>query len=85
MVRVGAVVAGTGVIPSFGRSVLGEDDLQKLAVQVMGQKVPMFTEHDFDQPIEVAVVLAEVRDGPGEDEKHLYVEYDVPEEHAHTN
>jgi hypothetical protein len=81
MVRIKAVIAGTGVIPMYGQALLDEDDLQKMAQQLLGSKVPMFTEHDLDQPIEAAVVVAEVRDGP-EGDRQLYVEYEVPGDQA---
>jgi len=81
MARIEAIIAGTGVIPAFGRALLEEDDLQRLAEQLMGQRVPMFTEHDLDRPVDVTVVRTAVRDGP-EGDRRLYVEYDVPDEQA---
>ena len=79
MARVEAVIAGTGEIPSYGRSLLDEEELNQFAEQLRGQRVPMFLEHDLDQPIEVTVVSAEVRDGATGD-RQLRVIYDVPDD-----
>lgn len=81
MTRIEAIIAGTGVIPMYGQALLDEDDLQRMAEQLLGSRVPMLTEHDLDQPIEATVAVAEVRDGP-EGDRQLYVEYDVPDDKA---
>jgi hypothetical protein len=81
MVRLQAVIAGTGVIPMYGQSLLDEDDLERMAEQLRGATMPMLTEHDLDKPIESVVAVAEVRDGP-DGERQLYVEFDVPDDKA---
>ena len=74
MARVEAVIAGTGVIPVYGRPLLDEDDLQAMARQLLESKTPMFLDHDLDAPLEATVRLAEVRDGATGD-RQLYVEF----------
>lgn len=81
MVRRDAIVATTGVIPMYGRALLDEDDLLRMAKQLLGQAVPMLVDHDPDQPIRVTVAAAEVRPIAA-DESALFVTYDVPDEEA---
>jgi len=81
MARIEAIVAGTGVIPSYGKPLLDEHDLRRLADQLTGSSVPMLIEHDLDQPVDVVVVRTEIRDGP-EGDRQLFVEYEVPDEQA---
>ena len=81
MTRVVAVLAGTEVIPKFGWALLDESDLQRMAEKLRGQQVPMHVEHDLDNPIEMLVVSADVRDAES-GHKHLVVEYEVSDEVA---
>ena len=48
MVLVDAVIAGTHVLPSFGRSILTKELLEQLAEQLLGQQANVLRDHDID-------------------------------------
>jgi len=81
--RFEGVLAGTGVIPSYGRALLDADDLQRLAQQLLDSPVPMVVDHDLDQLVDSTIVTAEVRDGP-DGERQLFVEFDVPDDQVNA-
>lgn len=76
-----ALLAGTDVIPTYGRPLLDVDTLERIADQLRGGRIPMQVEHDLDRPIEARIIDAEVREA--EDGVHnLHVTFAVPDDAA---